>query len=246
MWAIMANELYVALSSQIALQKRLETVASNIANANTPGYRVDGVSFETALAKAGSSKVAFVDTGTNFISRNAGPLVHSGNPLDMAIKGDGWFAVQSAGGQTIYTRDGRMGLDDGGTLRSVTGGAVLDASGAPLQLDPSGGAPIIGQDGMITQGGRQIGAVGLYDIDPATPLTRAGNSGFTTTGTVTPILDFNTNGVVQGSIEQANVDPVREMTRLIDISRTFDGVTNSITQTENAQQDAIKTLGGAA
>ena len=75
---------------------------------------------------------------------------------------------------------------------------------------------------------------------------RAGNSGFVTDKQAEPILDFRSNSVVQGAIEGANVDPVREMTRLIEVTRTFDGVTNGVTQTENSLQDAIKTLGGAA
>ena len=99
---------------------------------------------------------------------------------------------------------------------------------------------------MISQNGRQVGAVGLFALDPAAKLTRAGGSGFTTDKPAQPILDFAVNGVVQGSIEGANVDPIREMTRLIAVTRTFDGVANGVTQTENSLQDAIKTLGGAA
>ncbi len=241
----MQNGLYVSLSAQISLERRLETIAGNIANANTPGYRVDGVSFAAQLAKAGDSTIAFVDEGQGFISRSAGPLTKTGNPLDMAIQGDGWFAVQ-LGGQTIYTRDGRMTMDESGSLVSMTGAAVLDAAGAPIQLDPSAGQPSIARDGMIAQNGRQVGAVGLFALDADAQLTRAGNSGFTTDKPAQPILDFRANGVVQGAIEGANVDPVREMTRLIDISRTFDAVTNGVTQTENSLNDAIKTLGSAA
>ncbi len=241
----MKNGLYVALSAQISLARRLETVAANIANANTPGYRVDGVSFATELAKAGDQNIAFVGEGAGFVSRASGPLIPTGNPLDMAIQGDGWFAVQS-NGQTVYTRDGRMQMNETGSLISMTGAPILDASGAPIQLDPSAGPPSITRDGMVSQNGRQVGAVGLYELDDAAKLTRAGTSGFTTDKPAQPILSFNSNSVVQGSIEGANVDPVREMTRLIEITRTFDGVTNSVTQTENSLQDAIKTLGGAA
>lgn len=241
----MQNGLYVSLSAQISLERRLETIAANVANANTPGYRVDGVTFSTELAKAGDSKVSFVDQGQNFVSRRSGPLIATGNPLDMAIQGDGWFAVKSEG-KTVYTRDGRMTMDDSGGLISMTGAPVLDAANAPIQLDPSAGAPSIGRDGMITQNGRQIGVVGLFQLDPDANLIRAGTSGFTSDKAAQPILDFRTNAVIQSSIEGANVDPVREMTRLIEISRNFDGVTNGVTQTETSLQDAIKMLGGAA
>jgi flagellar basal-body rod protein FlgF len=241
----MQNGLYVSLSAQISLQRRLETIAANVANANTPGYRVDGVSFATEFAKAGDARIAFVDAGKDYISRRAGPLINTGNPLDMAIQGEGWFAVQS-GGQTVYTRDGRTKMDENGGLVSMTDAPVLDAAGAPIQLDPGGGPPAIAHDGMITQNGRQIGAVGLFTLDADAKLTRAGTSGFTSDKAGQPILEFRGDGVEQGFIEGANVDPVREMTRLIEVSRAFDGVANSVNETESSLQDAIKTLGSAA
>jgi flagellar basal-body rod protein FlgF len=241
----MQNSLYVSLSAQIALERRLETIAHNVANANTPGFRVDGVTFATALAKAGAANVAYVEEGNGFISQQSGAMIQTENPLDVAIQGDGWFAVQS-GGRTVYTRDGRLQMTENGGLISVTGAPVLDAAGAPIQLDPSAGPPTISHDGMIAQGGRQLGAIGLFELDPSAKLTRAGTSGFTSDKAARPVLNFNESGVAQGYIEGANVDPVREMTRLIEVSRTFDGVTNGITQTENSLQDAIKTLGGAA
>jgi flagellar basal-body rod protein FlgF len=128
----------------------------------------------------------------------------------------------------------------------MTGAPILDVSGGPIQLDPSAGPPEITRDGMISQAGRQLGAVGLFSLDPNAKLTRAGTSGFTTDKPAQPVLDFAANGVAQGFVEGANVDPVTEMTRLITITRNFDGVTNGVTQTESSLTDAIKTLGGAA
>jgi flagellar basal-body rod protein FlgF len=241
----MQNSLYVSLSAQISLERRLETIANNVANMNTPGYRADGVTFAQELAEADNTKVAFVDQGQSFISRAGGLLTQTGNALDVAVQGQGWFAIKS-GGNLVYTRDGRMQMDESGALLTVTGAPILDAAGAPIQLDPSGGPPSISHDGMISQNGRQLGAIGLFDLDPEAKLTRAGNSGFTSDKAAQPVLNFNANGVVQGAIEGADVDPVKEMTRLIEVSRNFDGVTNGVTQTENSLQDAIKTLGGAA
>jgi flagellar basal-body rod protein FlgF len=153
----MQNGLYVALSAQLALQRRLETIASNVANMNTPGYRADGVSFAAQLAKAGDSRIAYVSGGADFVSRRSGAMIQTGNPFDAAVQGEGWFAIQS-GGATVYTRDGRMRLSETGALETLTSASVLDAGGAPIQLDPTAGAPTIARDGMINQSGRQIAA----------------------------------------------------------------------------------------
>ena len=119
----MQNGLYVALSAQVALQKRLETVAANVANMNTVGYRADGVTFSEQLAKAGDANLSYVSPGQDYVSKKSGALIPTGNPLDVAIQGEGWFAV-NAGGSTIYTRDGRMKLSDTGALQNLNGAAV--------------------------------------------------------------------------------------------------------------------------
>src|SRR5579883_3018620 len=113
----MQSGLYVSLSGQVALERRLETIASNVANTNTVGYRADGVSFAAELAKAGDQQVAFASSGQSFISRVAGPLTRTGNPLDLAVQGDGWFAIQTPNG-IAYTRDGRMQLTESGALQT--------------------------------------------------------------------------------------------------------------------------------
>ncbi len=241
----MQNGIYVSLSAQLALERRLDTIAANVANMNTVGYRADGVSFATELARAGDNRLAYVSPGSDFVSLKNGPVIQTGNAFDVAVQGDGWFAIQS-GGATVYTRDGRMRMTETGALETLTGNPVLDAGGAPILLDPNGGEPTIARDGMISQNGRQLGAVGLFELDPGAALKRAGTSGFTCDRPAQPMLDFNANGVVQGAVEGANVDPVREMTKLISVTRTFDGVANEVTQTESSMQDAIKTLGGAA
>ncbi len=83
----MQSGLYVALSGQVALERRLQTIAANVANMNTVGYRADGVSFEAQMAKAGDSVVAFAGSGTDFISRQSGGITKTGNPLDVAVQG---------------------------------------------------------------------------------------------------------------------------------------------------------------
>jgi flagellar basal-body rod protein FlgF len=240
----MQNQLYVALSAQVSLSKRLETIASNIANMNTPGYRADGTAFAAEVAKIGDAQVAYVSPASNYISRRSGPLVKTDNPLDVAVQGDGWFAIQTKNG-VVYTRDGRMTMAETGELRTLTGNAVLDAGGAPIILDPAAGPPTIANDGMITQNRTQVGAIGLFSLADATSLNRAENSGVIPNKPAVPILDFTQNGVVQGSFEGSNINPIEEMTKLISVTRNFDGVGSEVARTESSLQDAIKTLAGS-
>jgi len=237
----MQNGLYVALSAQVALERRLATIASNIANINTPGYRADGVKFEAEIARAGGAPTAYVTPGDEYISRRSGGITMTGNPLDVAVQGDGWLSIGTGAG-VAYTRDGRMRISESGDLQTLNGNPVLDAGGAPIALDPTAGAPTISADGMINQNGRQVGAIGLFAIDGEARLTRAENSGVIPDKPAVPLLDSSQNGLVQGAVEGSNVDAIREMTKLIAVTRTFDGVSTEVTQTEASLQDAIKSL----
>jgi flagellar basal-body rod protein FlgF len=241
----MQSSLYVALSGQVALQKRLDTIANHIANANTGGYRAEEVSFSTILSRAGATPTAFASSGDSYISRKSGELTNTGNPLDIAVQGDGWFALRTPAG-IAYTRDGRLRMDAEGALVSVNNYPILDAGGAGVLLDPSAGPPTISQDGMIVQNGRRMGAVGLFSIAPSAQLGRYDNSSVLTDQPATPVLDFSSNGVVQGMSEGSNVNPILEMTRMIAVSRAFEGAGNAIQSSETTMQDAIKTLGATS
>ena len=241
----MQNGLYVAVSAQVALERRLETIADNIANMNTVGYRATGVSFETEMVRAGDTAMNYVSSGADYLSLRIGGLVKTDNSLDFAIQGDGWFGIKTPSG-VAYTRDGRTRIDESGTLRTLNGDPILDAGGAPILVDVGGGPLVVSADGMITQNGRHVGAIGLFAIDPNAKLRRAQNSGVIPDKPAKAILDFTRAGVVQGAVESSNVDPVKEMTRLIEITRVFDGIAAESPQSEGSVQDAIKTLGSAS
>src|ERR1700727_2233341 len=171
----MQNGLYVSLSAQIALERRLETIADNVANMNDVGYWGTGVSFESLMAKAGDARLGYASSGSDFISRRLGGLIKTDNSLDFAVQGDGWFGIQTPQG-LAYTRDGRVQIDESGTLRTMSGDPLLDAGGGPILVDSEAGPLGVSADGMITQNGRQVGAIGLFTIDPTATLRRAGKS----------------------------------------------------------------------
>lgn len=238
----MQSSLYVALSAQLSLQRRIDSIANNIANSSTAGYRTEEVKFETLLSRTPADPVAFASTGDTYLSRRAGEFVKTDNLLDMAVEGDAWLAINTPAGQ-VYTRDGRMKMSENGDLQTLNGHAILDVGGAPIQLDPTAGPPRIARDGMITQNDRQVSAIGLFTIDANAKLTRSENSGVVPDQPATPALDFTKVGIAQGFVERANVNPVMEMTRLIGVSRAFDAISAALNESENSLRDAVKTLG---
>lgn len=238
----MQDGLYVALSSQIALEKRLNTIADNVANSSTVGFRATGVKFEDLVSGLGEGSVSFASTGNTFLAGETGPLRETGNPLDFAIQGDAWFAIETPVG-TVMTRDGRFAMNENGQLVTHEGYAVLDSGGGPLQLDPRNGAPSAGADGMISQDGNQVGAIGLFTFQPGANFQRYGNSGIVPPGEPEPVVDRIDVGIAQGFLEDSNVNPVREMTRLIMVQRAFENTAALIRNSDASYEEAIKTLG---
>lgn len=243
----MQSGLYVALSSQMALERRITTIADNMANINTAGYRATEVKFDEVLSKTRNdmnAKIAFVSQGNDYLSTRSGSLDRTGNPLDVAVKGDAWLAIDTPDGQ-VLTRDGRLTIREDGMLVSTNGYNVLDAGGAPIQLNRGGGEIKIAADGAIVQDDRQVALLGLYSADITQGYLRYDNSGITTTAEPQPVVNRNDAGIMQGYTEQSNVNGISEMMQLIQVNRAFDSISSVMRETEASFGEAIKTLGGS-
>ncbi|MDN2580777.1 flagellar basal-body rod protein FlgF [Aquibium sp. ELW1220] len=238
----MQSGLYVAISAQIALQKRLDTIADNVANANTVGFRATEVKFEDVVASLGDRKVAFVSPGTTYLSGKAGGYTQTGNPLDFAVRGEAWFGIQTPAG-TVMTRDGRFTMQETGDIVTLEGYPVLDAGGAAIQLNPQEGAPEAAADGMLRQNGQPVAAIGLFAFTPGENFVRFGNSGLIPPTPPEPVVDQPDVGVVQGFVEQSNVNPVSEMTQLIMVQRSFENASALIRVGDQTLGEAVKALG---
>lgn len=238
----MQSSFYVAISGQLALEKRLETVANNFANVSTAGFRSEDVKFDTIVSRLEPDPVAFANARGTYLSRKTGALVQTSQLLDVGVQGDGWLSIQTPSG-TVYTRDGRMKMLETGELQTLTGYSVLDAGGSPITLDPRSNDIQIGQNGAITQNKRRMGTIGLHKIPDNANLTRFENSGVIPDQPAQPVVDFTSDGVMQGFSEESNVNPMFEMTRLLLVQRNFEAVCNSLSTTEATYLDAIKTLG---
>jgi flagellar basal-body rod protein FlgF len=241
---MMQAGLYVTLSGQMAIDRRMATIANNIANLGTAGYRAEELKFDSILSSVSHQPTAFASSGDSFLSERAGGLNKTGNPLDVAVLGKGWLAIQTPGG-VAYTRDGRMQVTDTGQLQTLNGYPVLDAGLAPIEINAGAGAPQIARDGTINQNGKRVGGLGLFELDLSNGYQRFENSAVMTPAPGTPVISFVENGVAQGFIEEANVNSVKEMTNLIAVTRSFDGLQSVIAESEASFKKAIQTLGGA-
>ncbi|MFT3988583.1 flagellar basal-body rod protein FlgF [Aestuariivirga sp.] len=241
----METSIYSALSGAVALDRRLSTIANNVANAASPGFRAESVNFQDIVSRVPQLPSHFSSAGEAHVSDESGALTRTGNPLDVAVQGTGFMAIETAGG-TAYTRDGRLQMLSTGDLVTLTSHPVLDAGGAPLIADPAGGPVAIARDGMLTQNGKQIGAIGLFDVDLSSGYGRYENSGFVAKRPGTPILSFTADGFAQGFVEEANVNPIREMTSLITVSRLFESLNQAMEQQRASESSAIQTLGAKA
>jgi flagellar basal-body rod protein FlgF len=243
----MQSGLYVSLSSQMALERRLDTIADNLANVNTTGFRGTEVKFNQMLGDTDNkinAKISYVSQGNDYLSGNNGELSHTGNMMDFAVKGDAWFQLDTPAGK-VLTKDGRFTLTDTGELVSIRGYPVLDAGGGAIQLDRTGGEPKVGSDGMIYQDGKQAGSIGLFEADISKGYLRYENSGVMPTETPRPVTDRFNVGVQQGYLENSNVNAMHEITQLIEVNRAFESMTSLTKDSESSFDEAIKTLGGS-
>ena len=235
----METGLYVSLSAQITREARLTTIAENIANAQTVGFKAGFVRFEEVVEEVSGEDVSFSSEGVEYLDDTSGGLEETGNPLDFAVRGDAWFGIETPAG-TVVTRDGRFTMVDNGDLVTLAGYPVLDPGGAPIVLDPAGGVPELDDNGVLRQGGRLVAAIGLFDFEPAPDFQRYGNSGIVVGGDPEPIVDNPDVGVVQGRVELSNVDPLQEMTQLIMVQRSFEEAASLMETSEDTMKQLIQ------
>jgi flagellar basal-body rod protein FlgF len=239
----MDTALYVGLSRQMTLQRALDIAANNIANADTAGFKVEQLLLkEEPLTPPafGASPVSYViDNG---VSRDfgQGEMETTSNPFDLSVEGAGFFTVQTPQGDR-YTRDGRFTIDSQNRLVSHGGEPVLSSGGAPITLDPTQPAPKVAQDGTISQGGASLGRVGVVRFADLSVLSKAGDTTFSAPDGAS--VAANDAIIRQGMVEHSNVQPVLEITHLIEITRAYERVAKMMEANQSMTSTAIQRLG---
>lgn len=236
----MENTIYIGLSRQTALRRELALVANNIANTNTTGFKRELGLYSTSQTKnAFVNKLDFViDRGTS-VSFEPGALSKTGNDLDVAINGPGFFGIDDGSG-VKYTRNGSLSLSPDNQLITHEGHAVVDENGSPIVIPLDSGKIEISRDGSISAGPDIIAKLQVVEFKSLHLLHRNGGGLFETTEA--PLPPDNST-VLQGTLERGNVTPVKELVRMIDIQRSYEAVKSFLDREADRQQTAVRRLG---
>ena len=245
----MDNISTIALSRVVAQTRALDVIANNLANASTPGYRAGRTLFTAWLARQpggaeppGGGPVAYAQDQATWRDPSAGPRKITGNPLDLAIGDDtGWFTVATPRGPRL-TRDGHFQLDATGTIVDAAGNALLDSNGRPLQTGPGDTALVVTADGTLAGAGGPLGRIGVVAPDDATRLVAEGGSLF---AAGTPTSQVAAPALVQGAVEDSNVQPIQELNRMMQQMREFQMTTQLIEAESTRQSTAIDKIASA-
>lgn len=233
----MDTTAYVALSRMDVLQRRMNTIASNLANMTTNGYRSEAHRFDQYVEDVGTGPdIAFVTSEEIYRDFSEGPIEITGNALDFAISGDGFFSVLTPSG-VRFTRDGHFELNDIGELVTSAGLPVADAGGAPIVL-PQGQRDItVAEDGTITANGAVLGQLQISRFEQPETLVFEGGGLFR--APQAPLAD-DQGKIVQGALERSNVQPLIEVTRMMETVRAFEGTQRLIDVDNDMERKVIE------
>lgn len=230
----------ILLSRQNALQRQMDVLANNMANANTTAYKNQQLILQTQ-----SSKTSF-DSALNFVMDRAtirdtkvGPMVRTGNDLDFALQGEGYFGVKTKDG-IRYTRSGSFSLNNKGDLVTQDGESVMSSSGQALNVPVDATAVYIDAAGRLLSDKGEIGRLKVTTFKNEQAMKDVGNSLYQTDDDGQDAKDTR---VVQGALEQSNVKPVIAMTLIADVVRAYQQTSTTMQNEHERQRTALRTLG---
>lgn len=242
----MENAGLVTLSGQLVLRRQLDVIANNVANMNTTGFKREMLDVtSTSLTPSTTNAFPRADRLDRFASDwtsstefDQGAIQTTGAPLDVAISGKAFFAVQTANGTEEYTRDGSFQINAQGQLVTKDGNAVLSSNG-PVTFAQDETNVVISRDGTIATSAGVKGKLSIVSFGDNKSLKKIGQNLFTGSNA----QPDDTSQILQGAIETSNVQPVVEMTRMIDVTRTYEMLTNLMKNHDDMRSKAIDQLG---
>ena len=232
-----------AASGMRAREEALDMLANNIANAATPGFKLDRENYNRYISEAAADGSDMPSAAPvlerNWTDFSQGALTPTGNSLDLALEGKGFFVVDGPNGP-LYTRSGGFHMSPNGRLESQDGYPVkvVDAKGAPVKLDPT--MPVeVAKDGSVLQGGNTVGKLALADFQDTGALQKLGRTYFQVNGPISATVP-NGTGVRQGSLEAANVVPSENAVRLVSVMRQFEMLQRAVTIAGDMNRKAVE------
>ena len=240
----MLEGLRTAAAGMEAQQQKLDAVANDLANANTTGYKHLRVGFKDLLyQQAGRPTVNAVRSGTGTAAVDAGrgfeqgPLKSTGNPLDVAIQGEGFLTIRLPDGRQALTRDGELQLDGSGRLTTATGSLIQPAITVPRGTTQD--QISIATDGTVKAAGRTVGKLRLVTVRSEQGLQAAGDNAFVTTAASGPARNAPAASTLQqGALEASNTDMAQAMVDMIDAQRTYQMTSKAIQTADNMMEIA--------
>lgn len=240
----MESTAYTTLTRQVGLMREMQSVAHNIANMGTAGYRREGVIFSEHIAAVdgpgGSVSMANAQVRNTDLSQ--APLTQTGGRFDFAIEGEGFFAVETPEGERL-TRAGSFTPNEAGELVTPDGYRLLDAGGAPVFVPPDAATVALAADGTLSADGQPLTQIGLFLPGDPDAMTHVAGTLFDPGGATEPAFDGR---LLQGFIEQSNVDPVSEIARMIEVQRAYELGQNFLEQEDERVRNVIRTLGASS
>lgn len=241
----MENAFLVSLSRLSTLKREMDVIANNLANVSTDAYKSESVLFGEYISPSAEGggkapEVSFVIDYGLVRNLSAGNLLQTGSPLDIANSGEGYYAVQFKD-QIAYTRNGNFHLSNKGELVSSDGNQVLSADLKPIIIPPGSELPDVASDGTISGPGLPTQKLGVFSFADQQALQKIGANLFTTDEERTP-LPRNKINLVQGSVETSNVQPVAEITRMIDVLRKYQSASQLTENEDELTRKAIDQL----
>jgi flagellar basal-body rod protein FlgF len=237
----MDNAAYITLTRMSGLRREMQVVANNIANATTAGYRREGMIFSEYVVRADrhepSLSMALGNTRQSF--QMQGALSQTNGTFDMAIEGEGFFQLETPQGLRL-TRAGIFTPNAAGELVNMDGHRLLDAGGAAIFVPPDARSIEMARDGTLSAQGQPFAQVGLVrPVDPVT-MSRTAGTLFSVDGPVEPVAAPT---LLQGFLEDSNVDPIVELTRMIEVQRAYERGQSLLDSEDERIKSVIQTLG---
>ncbi len=230
---------YAALARQSGLMREMQVIANNIANANTTGFRQEGVLFSEYIRETdGGSSVAMAAARVRNTSQLQGTLEQTGGVFDMAIEGDGFFLVDAPQGQRL-TRSGAFAASAEGVLVTPDGYPVLDGGGAPIFVPPGATDLAVGRDGTLSTDGRPIGQVGVVRPLNESQMVREGNLLFRADDGFEPV---DAPRVMHGFLEASNVNSILQVARMMEVQRAYELGQSFLEREDQRIRGAIKSF----